>query len=258
MSGNADWANKDFYKVLGVAKDADQATIKKAYRKLARANHPDSNPGDKAAEDRFKQVAEAYDVLGDTAKRKEYDEMRSMFAGAGAGGFGGGFPGGFGGGSSGGSVASTSPTCSATSSAEAAVAASALPVARAPPRRGCRPGDRHHAGLRRRDRRHHDQPAAELGRAVPDVLGHGRQARHPAARLHHLRRRRRRGQHRGRRVLDERDLPGVPRPPAGVRRALPDLPRLGTRAVQPHDLGPHPGRGQGRPADPAQGQGRRR
>ena len=83
MSGNADWANKDFYKVLGVSKDADQATIKKSYRKLARANHPDGNPGDKAAEDRFKQVAEAYDVVGDTAKRKEYDEMRSMFAGAG-------------------------------------------------------------------------------------------------------------------------------------------------------------------------------
>ena len=80
---NADWANKDFYKVLGVDKDADQATIKKAYRKLARENHPDSRPGDKAAEERFKQVAEAYDVVGDPAKRKEYDEMRSMFAGAG-------------------------------------------------------------------------------------------------------------------------------------------------------------------------------
>jgi molecular chaperone DnaJ len=95
---NADWANKDFYKVLGVAKDADQAAVKKAYRKLARENHPDGHPGDKAAEDRFKQVAEAYDVVGDTEKRKQYDEMRSMFAGAGAGGFGGGFPGGFGGG----------------------------------------------------------------------------------------------------------------------------------------------------------------
>ena len=97
MSGNADWANKDFYKVLGVTKDADQAAIKKAYRKLARENHPDGHPGDKAAEDRFKQVAEAYDVVGDAEKRKQYDEMRSMFAGAGAGGFGG-FPGGFGGG----------------------------------------------------------------------------------------------------------------------------------------------------------------
>jgi molecular chaperone DnaJ len=88
-SGQAEWATKDFYKVLGVPKDADQAQIKKAYRKLARENHPDSKPGDKAAEDRFKEVAEAYDVVGDPAKRKQYDEMRSMFAG-------GGFPGGFG------------------------------------------------------------------------------------------------------------------------------------------------------------------
>ena len=96
---SADWANKDFYKTLGVAKDASAADIKKAYRKLARENHPDSKPGDKAAEERFKQVAEAYDVLGDAEKRKEYDQMRSMFAGgfpAGGGGFG--FPGGFGGG----------------------------------------------------------------------------------------------------------------------------------------------------------------
>jgi molecular chaperone DnaJ len=100
---NADWASKDFYKVLGVEKDADQAAVKKAYRKLARQNHPDSNPGDKAAEERFKQIAEAYDVLGDTAKRKEYDDMRSMFSGVGGGGFPGGFPGGFGqGGGSGG------------------------------------------------------------------------------------------------------------------------------------------------------------
>ncbi len=102
MVNNADWANKDFYKVLGVAKDADQAAIKKAYRKLAREFHPDGHPGDKSAEDRFKQVAEAYDVVGDADKRKQYDEMRSMFAGAGAGGFGRGFPGGFGGQTSGG------------------------------------------------------------------------------------------------------------------------------------------------------------
>ena len=80
---SADWANKDFYKVLGVAKDASAADIKKAYRKLARDNHPDSHPGDKAAEDRFKAVAEAYDVVGDTEKRKQYDELR-----AGCGGFG--------------------------------------------------------------------------------------------------------------------------------------------------------------------------
>jgi molecular chaperone DnaJ len=92
---NTDWANKDFYKVLGVAKDASAADIKKAYRKLARANHPDSKPGDKAAEERFKQIAEAYDVLGDDAKRKQYDEMRTLFSGGGFGPFGGaGGPGG--------------------------------------------------------------------------------------------------------------------------------------------------------------------
>src|SRR5689334_479069 len=93
---NAEWANKDFYKVLGVDKKAEQAAIKKAYRKLARDNHPDSKPGDKAAEERFKQVAEAYDVVGDPEKRKQYDEMRSVFGGGVPGQ--GGFPGGFGGG----------------------------------------------------------------------------------------------------------------------------------------------------------------
>jgi molecular chaperone DnaJ len=88
---NADWATKDFYKVLGVAKDADAASIKKAYRKLARANHPDSHPGDRAAEERFKAIAEAYDVVGDPEKRKEYDDLRAgvgsfgPFAGGGAG-----------------------------------------------------------------------------------------------------------------------------------------------------------------------------
>jgi molecular chaperone DnaJ len=80
---NTDWATKDFYKTLGVGKDASQDEIKKAYRKLARANHPDSKPGNKAAEERFKAIAEAYDVVGDPEKRKQYDETRSMFAGGG-------------------------------------------------------------------------------------------------------------------------------------------------------------------------------
>lgn len=86
MSGKADWATKDYYKELGVSKDATSDEIKKAYRRLARANHPDSNPGDSAKHDRFKAVAEAYDVVGDADKRKQYDEIRS----APRGGFGGG------------------------------------------------------------------------------------------------------------------------------------------------------------------------
>ncbi|MBF0662039.1 molecular chaperone DnaJ [Rhodococcus sp. (in: high G+C Gram-positive bacteria)] len=94
-----EWIEKDFYKDLGVSSDASQEDIKKAYRKLARDLHPDANPGDAAAEERFKSVSEANAVLSDPAKRKEYDETRRMFA---SGGFGGGFQpsgGGFSGGS---------------------------------------------------------------------------------------------------------------------------------------------------------------
>ena len=79
----ADWAQKDFYAELGVKKDATNADIKKAYRKLARANHPDSNPGDDAKHDKFKTVAEAYDVVGDPEKRKKYDEMRELYGSGG-------------------------------------------------------------------------------------------------------------------------------------------------------------------------------
>jgi molecular chaperone DnaJ len=85
-----DYIEKDYYKALGVAKDASAADIKKVYRKLARELHPDKNPGDASAEARFKDVSEAYDVLSDPAKRKEYDEARSLFnSGGGFGGFGG-------------------------------------------------------------------------------------------------------------------------------------------------------------------------
>src|SRR5437588_7121330 len=66
---------KDYYSTLGVAKTATEKEIKQAYRKLARKHHPDVNPGDKSAESRFKEINEAYEVLGDPAKRKKYDEL---------------------------------------------------------------------------------------------------------------------------------------------------------------------------------------
>ncbi|MCI1748901.1 MAG: molecular chaperone DnaJ [Acidipropionibacterium sp.] len=75
--------HKDYYKVLGVSKDAKPDEIKKAFRKLARENHPDSHPGDTAAEARFKEASEAHDVLADPKKRKEYDQQRSLFGGGG-------------------------------------------------------------------------------------------------------------------------------------------------------------------------------
>ncbi len=74
MSAQRDWYEKDYYQALGVDKEATAKEITKAYRKLARDLHPDKNPGDEVAEEKFKVVAAAYDVLGDDAKRKEYDE----------------------------------------------------------------------------------------------------------------------------------------------------------------------------------------
>ena len=93
MSVSREWLEKDYYAVLGVARNASQAEIKKAYRRLAQQFHPDSTKGDRAAEERFKEISAAYDVLGDAAKRKEYDRVRDM-ATSGFG-VGGGGPGGF-------------------------------------------------------------------------------------------------------------------------------------------------------------------
>ena len=90
-------ARPDYYKTLGVAKNATQDEIKKAYRKLARQYHPDRNEGNKDAEERFKGVQEAYDVVGDPEKRKQYDSGTGPFA-AGGPGFGGFDPGSFAGG----------------------------------------------------------------------------------------------------------------------------------------------------------------
>jgi molecular chaperone DnaJ len=97
VAAQREWFEKDYYKVLGVDEGAAAKDITKAYRKLARDLHPDQNPGDPVAEERFKDVASAYDVLGDDAKRKEYDEIRRLGPMGGMGGMGRqhGGPGGF-------------------------------------------------------------------------------------------------------------------------------------------------------------------
>ena len=105
MTAQREWYEKDYYKILGVSDTATAKEITKAYRKLARESHPDANPGNDAAENRFKEISAAYDVVGDDAKRKEYDEVRRLGpaggfgpgggGGFGGGGFGGGQPGGF-------------------------------------------------------------------------------------------------------------------------------------------------------------------
>ncbi|MDT0328101.1 molecular chaperone DnaJ [Nocardiopsis lambiniae] len=77
-----DYLEKDYYKVLGVSKTASKDEVKTSYRKLARANHPDANTGDPQAEERFKEISEAYNVLSDDKRRKEYDDARSLFGGS--------------------------------------------------------------------------------------------------------------------------------------------------------------------------------
>src|SRR5437899_2798467 len=83
---------KDYYRVLGVAESASADEIKKAYRKLAKKHHPDANPGNKTAEGRFKEISEAYSVLSDADKRKQYDRLRKYGAFAGMGPPAGGRP----------------------------------------------------------------------------------------------------------------------------------------------------------------------
>ncbi|MGH9000709.1 MAG: molecular chaperone DnaJ [Acidimicrobiia bacterium] len=94
MPPQREWFEKDYYATLGVSKEATEKEITRAYRKLAKQHHPDANPGNATAEERFKEVSAAYDVLGDAPRRKEYDEVRTMAAtgfGGGGGGFGDGF-----------------------------------------------------------------------------------------------------------------------------------------------------------------------
>src|SRR5262249_60676104 len=97
VTAQREWFEKDYYAVLGVESSASDKELSRAFKKLAKQYHPDANQGNKEAEERFKDISAAYDVLGDKEKRAEYDEVRQMVAsgvgpdgGRGFGGFGGG------------------------------------------------------------------------------------------------------------------------------------------------------------------------
>ena len=262
-----DWIEKDFYRELGVASGASQDEIKKAYRKLARELHPDANPGDAKAEARFKSVSEAYGVLSDEKKRREYDETRALFAGGGgAAGFPGGFPGGAGGfpgggqtfdmgdlfGNTGGAgpglgdllggifggAGGRGTRASATRGQRGADVESELRIDFTQAVTGCRGAD----------------PA--LGaRPLPDVRRHRRAAGHRPAAVPDLLRTRPGQPQRGRvRVL--RAVPGLPRYRPDHRRPVPRVRRR--RRQHPHPLAHHPhSRGGGRrAADQARRPGR--
>ena len=248
----SDWVEKDFYQVLGVKKDATADEIKKAYRKLARANHPDSNPGDAAAEERFKAISEAYSVLSDAEHRKEYDEQRALF---GQGGFR--RPGGaagdhdfsdvFGGGAPERAPAA-STTCSAASSA----------AGRTAQRPAARPGrrDRVDADLRAGHRGPDRVAAAQQRRGLPGLSGTGARAGTVPRVCPNCEGSGMQTSSDGGVFSMTEPCRRVPRPRPGRRRPVPGLPRLRPRGLQPDHLGPDPGRGQGRPADPAARQGR--
>ncbi len=89
MALQSDWLQKNYYDVLGVPETATDEEISRAYRRLARQLHPDVNPNNKEAEERFKEASAAYDVIGDPTKRKEYDEGRRLLRAGGGRGFGG-------------------------------------------------------------------------------------------------------------------------------------------------------------------------
>ncbi len=169
----------DYYKTLGVDKKASADDIKKAYRKLARTYHPDRNPDDKQAEERFKEISQAHDVLGDPEKRKQYDNGTGPFAGGASGGPGFGgfgnfdfdassmgdilsnlFSGGGGGGGGAGAGAGRRSAC---------------PLA---PAAWTRPGDRGADLLRPVDLRCADPAVGADQQRVPDLSRHRRQARH--------------------------------------------------------------------------------
>ena len=247
-----DFIEKDFYKVLGVPKDATEAEIKKAYRKLAREYHPDANKGNAKAEERFKEISEANDVLGDPKKRKEYDEARALFGNGGfrpgPGGAGGGnfnFDLGdlFGGGAQGGGARGSGGFGGGLGDVFGGLFnRGGAGTTRTQPRRGQDIDTEVDAQLHRGDRGR-DGPAADvLPVTLQGLLGHRRQERHTAG-VPDLRRHRPGRAGFGRRLLAHRPVPGLQGPRPDRRAPLHGVQGQRPRQVVPDHAGPHPGRG---------------
>ena len=233
---------KDYYAVLGVSSTATADEIKKAYRKLARTYHPDANKGDAAAEERFKDISAAYDVLSDDKRRKDYDELRRL----GSSGFR--FPGRR---SGGGAPFDVNDMFRGGGGAGAGDLGDLLG-------RTVRPGwwppdaagDRPAPGRRRRVRRTPGLPRGGRGRhrpAAPDHRGHlrdvsrqRRQAGHVAAHLPHLPGHRPGLPRRRRRLRVRRAVSRVRRPRTAHRRPVPDLSRQRPHGADPHGQRPDP------------------
>ncbi len=241
MAAQREWFEKDYYKVLGVVPTASDKEITRAYRKLAKEHHPDTNPG---SEERFKEISAAYDVLGDAEKRKEYDEVRSHGP---VGGFGA--PGGrrrhlpHGGHGRPERPLRGSLRWRAAARARRSGARSGAPTWRrsctCPSRTRCTASRRRSTCPRRCAARTAAVRcrAGDLDAHLPALRGDGEPQRQPGA------------------VLPQHRLPGLHGPGHAVRHAVPGLPRHGHRAQGALGQGPHPGRGRGRPAHQGQGTG---
>ena len=246
MAAQREWFEKDYYKTLGVSDTATAKEITKAYRKLARELHPDRNPGNTEAEERFKAVSAAYDVLGDETKRAEYDEVRRL-----------------------------GPMGARRRSrwlhvqhgrrqrqwprrpARADVRPSGRPrrrrVRRRSASRGRRPG-RADPRLRRRGARHDDDAAPHERRPVLDVRRLGGPSGHGAQAVPAVRRSRRHRRQPGP-VLVLHAVPPLRRLGHRDRGSVPDVPGFRRREAGPRGAGAHPRRRLRRADDPAQGSG---